>query len=229
MENVKIISDNGTEINVFGLFYVFNLKYYFIYTTGEIVENDYVKLYVVQVCKEIKNTPNGPLDTGYMLGMEISNTEEWAKVQDSITKIVEDKKNGTQNPEIQYLPMTMLNNLKIVSNNKFKLMRNIVENNFKVELIPNTQEIVQNEVNVDITNNTFNNSVPLNQLIETPTQIVEPIPTTAPINPNNNESVGEVIIDYRARFFEEQDKNQELQEQIKMLNEKLENIKNIVG
>lgn len=221
MENIKIISDNGIEINVSGLFYVFNSKYYFIYTTGEKVDEEYVRLYVVQVCKEVKNTPSGPVDTGYMLGMEISNPDEWAKVQDSITKIVEDKKNGTQNPEIQYLPMTMLVNLKVISNNKFKLMKTIVQDNFKVQLVED--------------NNNTVNTVPVEQVIEpiqpVVEQVIQPIDPiieqAEPIN-NSSESVGEVIIDYRARFFEEQQKNEALNEEIKILKEKLENIKNII-
>ena len=32
MENVKIILENGTQTDVLGVFYVFNSKYYFIYT-----------------------------------------------------------------------------------------------------------------------------------------------------------------------------------------------------
>ena len=134
MENTKIFIDNGSEANVNGIFYVFNSKYYFIYTMSELDETDYVRLYVVQVCKEIQNTPTGPIDTGYMLGMEISNPEEWSRVQESITKIVEDKKNNTTNSDIQYLPMSMLTNLKIISKNKFKLMKNIVQDNFKVSI-----------------------------------------------------------------------------------------------
>ena len=221
MENIKIISDNGIEINVSGLFYVYNSKYYFIYTTGEKVDEEYIRLYVVQVCKEVKNTPSGPVDTGYMLGMEISNPDEWAKVQDSITKIVEDKKNGTQNPEIQYLPMTMLVNLKVISNNKFKLMKTIVQDNFKVQLVED--------------NNNTVNTVPVDQVIESiqpvVEQVIQPIDPiidqAEPIN-NSSQPIGEVIIDYRARFFEEQQKNEALNEEIKTLKEKLENIKNII-
>ena len=204
MENITIISDNGVEINVNGIFYVFNSKYYFIYTMGEIDENEYVKLYVVQVCKEVQNTPNGPVDTGYMLGMEITNPEEWGKVQESITKIVEDKKSGTQSPEIQYLPINMLVQLKIASKNKFKLMKHIVVENFKAPLIINTQRNENNSIDVDL-NNSIESSV------------------------KNTDIKDDVIIDYRTRFFEEQEKNQALEQQIKELNEKLENIKNIVG
>ena len=198
MDNVKIISDNGVEVNVNGIFYVFNSKYYFIYTMGELDENEYVKLYLVQVCKEVQNTNAGPVDTGYMLGMEITDSAEWKNVQSSITKIVDDKKSGTTSSEIQYLPITMLVNLKIVSTNKFKLMKHIIEENFKVVLTSPS--------------------------VQTPNVV-------APVNvqPSNSNANGDVIIDYRARFFEEQDKNQQLEEQIKGLEEKINNIKNIVG
>ncbi len=196
MDNVKIISDNGVEVSVNGVFYVFNSKYYFIYTMGELDENEYVKLYLVQVCKEVQNTNAGPVDTGYMLGLEITDPAEWKNVQGSITKIVDDKKSGTTSSEIQYLPITMLVNLKIVSTNKFKLMRHIIEENFKVVLPRQT--------------NTSESSAP--NVVEQPQNNVE----------------GDVIIDYRAKFFEEQDKNQQLEEQIKGLEEKINNIKSII-
>lgn len=243
MENVKIILENGTQTDVLGVFYVFNSKYYFIYTIKEVDENDYVKLYVVQVCKEMQNTPTGPIDTGNMLGMEISNTEEWGKVQQSITKIVEDKKNNTQNSEIQYLPMNMLVNLKIISKNKFKLMKQIVEENFKVNIISNITEnnnanetiniqpidpmqpTISNQISTPTNSNGVsmdNTGVPLHDLS------VNENTSTSDIN-NNLGSNGDVIIDYRAKLFEEQEKNSILEEQIKLLNEKLDSIKQILG
>lgn len=236
MENVKIILDNGAETNVNGIFYVFNSKYYFIYTSGELDETGYVKLYVVQVCKEVQKTPTGPVDTGYMLGMEIKDSDEWSKVQTSITKIVEDKKNRTQSPEIQYLPMNMLVNLKIVSKNKFKLVKEIVENNFKITITPQALPAVNNVVNSVLDLN-LDSNVPLNQSsieeikpLETLNNNVLPATNLETINNViETENKSEVIIDYRARFFEEQEKNQQLEEQIRILNEKLENIKNIIG
>lgn len=226
MENTKIFLDNGTETNVNGIFYVFNSKYYFIYTMSELDENDYVRLYVVQVCKEIQNTPTGPIDTGYMLGMEISNSEEWARVQESITKIVEDKKNNTTNSDIQYLPMSMLTNLKIISKNKFKLMKGIVKDNFKVE--------IQSSLETNVTSDSLTPIQPLEPISNAvtndstiPLENLTAIPTTGntPLTTND----GDVIIDYRSRFFEEQEKNQELEEQLKIMNQKLEQIKNIIG
>lgn len=236
MENTKIFLDNGTESTVNGIFYVFNSKYYFIYTMREFDENDYVRLYVVQVCKEIQNTPTGPVDTGYMLGMEISNSEEWSRVQESITKIVEDKKNNTVNSEIQYLPINMLKNLKIISKNKFKLMKNIIEDNFKVNI-----GIPTETASLGDSQNNYNDLVQNDSL--TPIQPLEPISnavmndstlplenlTTIPTNTTSNTKDSDVIIDYRSRFFEEQEKNQALEEQLKILNQKIENIKNILG
>lgn len=226
MENTKIFLDNRTETNVNGIFYVFNSKYYFIYTMSELDENDYVRLYVVQVCKEIQNTPTGPIDTGYMLGMEINNTEEWARVQESITKIVEDKKNDTTNSDIQYLPISMLTNLKIISKNKFKLMKGIVQDNFKVE-IQSTEDT--NSISGSLTS--IQSLEPISNTVDNdstiPLENLSTIPTTG--NAISTTSDGDVIIDYRSRFFEEQEKNQELEEQLKILNQKLEQIKNIIG
>lgn len=226
MENTRIFLDNGAETNVNGIFYVFNSKYYFIYTMSELDENDYVRLYVVQVCKEIQNTPTGPIDTGYMLGMEINNPEEWTRVQESITKIVEDKKNNTTNSDIQYLPISMLTNLKIISKNKFKLMKGIVQENFKVE--------IQSEKDPNLVSDSLTPIQPLNPISNAvsndstiPLENLNTLPITGNITSTTNE--GDVIIDYRSRFFEEQEKNQELEEQLKNLNQKLEQIKNIIG
>jgi len=226
MENTKIFIDNGSEANVNGIFYVFNSKYYFIYTMSELDETDYVRLYVVQVCKEIQNTPTGPIDTGYMLGMEISNPEEWSRVQESITKIVEDKKNNTTNSDIQYLPMSMLTNLKIISKNKFKLMKNIVQDNFKVSIdITSTIETSNDALTPIQTIEPISNAVMNNSSI--PLENLSTIPTTSNTIVTTND--GDVIIDYRSRFFEEQEKNQELEEQLKNLNQKLDQIKSILG
>ena len=226
MENTKIILDNATETNVNGIFYVFNSKYYFIYTMRELDENDYVRLYVVQVCKEVQNTPTGPIDTGYMLGMEINDSEEWARVQESITKIVEDKKNNTTNSDIQYLPISMLVNLKIIGKNKFKLMKSIVQDNFKIEIKSSEEtKIISSNLTLTQPSGAISSSVTNDSAI--PLENLATIPTTGniPSTPNN----GDVIIDYRSRFFEEQEKNRELEEQLKSLNQKLEQIKNIIG
>ena len=131
MESVKILID-GIEKEVFGVFYVYNAKYYFIYTEKEIDENGYVILYMTQVGKETQSTPNGNVETGFLVGMEITNPEEQKNVQASISYIVEDKKNGTKNPQIQYMPMNMLAKFKIISKKRFRLLKSIMEDNFKL-------------------------------------------------------------------------------------------------
>jgi hypothetical protein len=209
MNNAKIFLENGSQTDVKGIFYIFNSKYYFLYTLGELAENEYVQLYLVQVCKEVQNTEVGPVETGYMIGMETSDRDEWKKLQDSVTIIVDNKKNGTQNSEIQYLPIEMLNNLKIVSKNKIKLLKHLLDDVFKIN-VSNFQvnKVVDNSIFQDTnyggTNITTKNSEG-NQLDE------------------------EVIIDYRAKFFEEQEKNEELEEQIKKLNDKLKAVKEILN
>lgn len=233
MNNVKIFSENGLQTEVNGLFYIFDSKYYFMYTQGELDENEYVKLYVAQVCKEVKNTATGPVDTGYMLGMEISNSDDWVKVQQSITKIVEDKKNNTQSSEIQYLPINMLVNLKVIGKNKFKLMKHIVEDDFKVTLkSSDTQNLNSNisannqELQMPVNNEVLQQNTDLT--VNKPVENVVPVEINSGIQVSNEENNTEVIIDYRTRFFEEQEKNRVLQDEINALNQKLQNIKQII-
>lgn len=224
MNNVKIFTENGLQTEVNGLFYIFDSKYYFMYTQGELDENEYVKLYVTQVCKEVKNTPNGPVDTGYMLGMEISNPEDWSKVQQSITKIVEDKKNNTQSSEVQYLPINMLVNLKVIGKNKFKLMKRIVEDDFKVTLKYETDQNLDS--NTAVNNEVLQQNTDLT--VNEPVENINSIDVNDGIQVSTEENNTEVIIDYRTRFFEEQEKNRVLQEEINSLNQKLQNIKQIL-
>lgn len=254
MDKVKIILENGSETEVYSIFYLYNSKYYFIYTTGEIDENGYVVLHLVQVGKEIKNTPEGTIDTGYMVGVEISNLDEWKSVQESITEIVNDKKNNTKSDKIQYLPYSMLTTLKIVSNKTFRLMKSIVENQFGVDLgmVQNSKDsqlLNQNDLNdsnllnTDVQNQTNETSVLLSE-IPTQSQPIQSINNqvdtfnTLLTSHNNDENQvtnvsddllnSNVIIDYRAKFFEEQEKNKQLQLQINELQQKLENIKKVV-
>ena len=277
MEKLNIILSNGMESTVDCLFYLYNSKYYFIYTTKEIDENGYVVLHLVQVGKEIQNTPNGQVDTGNMVGVEISDPEEWKSVQASISKIIEDAKNGTTSPEIQILPLSMITKLKIVSEKTFRLLKDIVVNSLKVD-IPDvvaqantlnsvTEPIVPNIDQANINNtpqpdslyNVTPNSVdmgaqqdvaqapiqpniyPTDNLVQTPTidqsaTQVENVTSETPVQPSiyptepsaPAEDDSTVIIDYRARFFEEQEKNNELQRQIDELNKKISDIKNII-
>lgn len=216
MENVKIILENGIEKNVNGIFYLYNSKYYFIYTEKEVDQNGYVVLHLVQVGKEIKNTQTGPVETGYMIGVEISDQDEWGKVQQSITKIVEDKKNNTQSTDIQYLPISMLNNLKIISKKTFRLMKNIIEDAFKVSI----------DESVD-TEKLHDSEIP-DTVASEPATVQSEEKVDQPQYQSSYKEDDDVIIDYRSRFFEEQEKNENLQKQIDELNQKLESIRKIL-
>jgi len=228
MENVKILID-GIQKDVYGLFYVFNSKYYFIYTEKEVDENNYVILYMSQIGKETKNTEAGPVDTGYMVGVEVTDNDEQQNVQTSISYIVEDKKNNTVNPLIQYLPMSMLTNLKIVSKKRFRLLKSVMVENFKLQfenapisetrLDRNDMHLVstvemQNYHNLG---NVDSTAIPLSELTPPQVQIV-----------GNASTSSDVIIDYRSKYFEVEEKNKELQEQINELNQKLNDIKKVI-
>ena len=220
MDKVKIILENGVEKEVDGIFYLYNTKYYFMYTEKEIDENGYVVLHLVQVGKEMKNTQQGPVDTGYMIGVEITDQNEWGAVQQSITKIVEDKKNNTQSEGIQYLPINMLSTLKIMSKKTFRLMRSVIEGNFGVDLGNITLQAPA------LTDNTQSVNTVTTQEVQTQTTNAQPSNSYANVNMGRDDS--EVIVDYRSRFFEEQEKNIALEAQLNELLGKIENIKKII-
>lgn len=228
MDQVKIITKQGVEESVYGIFYTYNNKYYFIYTLANIDENGYVVLHIVQVGKEVKNTPTGPVDTGYMVGVEISNEEEWKSVQNSITKLVESKKNGVENSEIQYLSVDMLSSLKIMSSRTFKLVKNIVEQYFNVK------------IDAASTQNTIVIPQPAKELAPIPADTFDSnnisqyaqsngfsnTSSTTEIESTNQQN--EMVIDYRTKFFEEQETNKQLLQKVEELNKKIDDIKQII-
>lgn len=187
MEQITILDSNGLQKEVSGLLYAYEGKYYFIYTDKELDENGYVVLHLCQVGKEVINKDGVPTETGYMVGIEISNPEEWQKVQESITKIVESKKEEKENPEIHYFPTTMLGTLKVTSSKTFRLIKSVLEKCFNIEFPKiDAEEVIVGE-------NKYNS-----------------------------------VIDYRTSFFEEQQKNAELQTKIQELEEKIASIKSII-
>jgi len=259
MEQVNIILENGIQKVVDSIFYLYNSKYYFVYTEKELDENNYVIFYLVEVGKEIKNTATGSLDTGYMVGIEVNDNKI---KQDSITKLVEYIKSGNTNSEIKYLPMSMLSTLKIMTKNTFRLKKEVVKENFKLDipvddLNPNgisvlnqaqpaeNSSITETELNLSnevstipesaINENSSILGVPVQNDLENKTLGILSLditPNLESISPNleNNDPItsGDVIIDYRSKFFEEQEKNKELQLKIEELTQKLETIKNII-
>ena len=230
MEKVKIILENGIEKEVDSIFYLYNSKYYFIYTEKELDENGYVVLYMTQVGKETSNTQSGVVETGYMIGVEVTDPEEQKNVQMSVSYIVEDKKNGTTNPAIQYLPINMLTNLKIISKKRFRLLKNIMVDNFNLSFENETIKTEETQNVLDTLKPVDNSTLINEQSVAQPLNRISNIDVQVPENSNevNKPPEENVIIDYRARFFEEQQKNTELQMQIDDLTQKLDNIKKII-
>ena len=150
MDKVKAILDGENEILVDGLFYLYNSKYYLIYTEKEIDENGYVVMHLSQVGKEIKKSENGTVDTGYMVGVEIQDIEDWRNVQKSISTIVDDKKNGKSSPDIKILPMNMIKKIKILGSKKFRLVKDLLEQHFEITFdnnAPLLEKNIEPEVN----------------------------------------------------------------------------------
>ena len=201
MDKLNVLLENGEQKEVDCIFYLYNQKYYFIYTEKELDGNDYVKMNVVQVGKEVNQTPNGPVDTGYLIGVDVNSPEESQNVQESITKIVDDKKNGTQSQEIKYMPIAMLQNFKIVSKKPFRLLKTLVEKYFGLTI---EDEFIKN--------------------VNSQSEFDNPIVSETSEFDNSSD----VIVDYRSKFFEEEDKNKELQRIIDELKAKLESIKGII-
>lgn len=189
MEKLNIILEDGIDTEVNSLFYLYNSKYYFIYTTKEIDENGYVILYLTQIGKEVSNTPNGPVETGYMIGAEITDPEEWKQAQVSISKIVETAKTKVADPSIQILPLSMLSKLKITGKKKFRLLKDIVKNDLDVEFEESLEE-----------------------------------PTHEVVSAQEN-----IVVDYRSKLFEEQQKNEELTKQVEQLTNKINEIQKIIS
>lgn len=253
MDIVNITLENGILKEVYGIFYLYNSKYYFIYTENEVDENGYTVLHLVQVGKEIVNTQSGKVDTGNMVGIEVADSNEWRIVQDSITKIVDDKKNNTQNPDIQYLPINMLVNLKIMNKKTFRLMKNVVEGwlksnqqneniinensnaNLPFESVNQTDNLIQNVPSENLYGNMQNTNFDQNNFNSQQTNWETQSDYSQGYSQgysqdttNNMTQQSDVIIDYRSSFFEEQAKNQQLQMEIDELNQKLLKIKEII-
>jgi len=129
MEELKIFSENGSLIDVNCIYYYSNSNYYFIYTTKEIDENGYVVLYIVKIVREAVQNPS---DSG-LVGIKVTDEEEWKNVQADVSKILEDKKNKT-NTAVHYLDSKNLVNLKIRDSRIFRLRPDIMKDSFEIDL-----------------------------------------------------------------------------------------------
>ncbi len=176
MDNTEVTIENTLK-NVQGIYYISNNNYYFLYTEGKRDDNGYIIINIVKVLQEVVNTPTGQTPTGNLVGLTISEEQEWKNVQKDISNILDDKQNKKREA-VRYLDINLLQRLIIKSNRIFRLKE-------------------------EMYNKTFNQSTEL---------------------PDNN-----LILDFKNRYYEETEKNRQLEEQVKSLTEKLNQIKNIIG
>ncbi|MBQ9318070.1 MAG: hypothetical protein IJR82_00355 [Bacilli bacterium] len=177
MDSVEITIDNSQK-KVDGIYYISGNSYYFLFTEKERDENDYIILKIVKVLQEVVNTPTGQNTTGNLVGVAITDDQEWKNVQKDITNIIDDKQNKKLE-SVRYLDINLLQKLIIKDSKVFRLKEEMYNKVFKVN--------------------------------------------------NHNEDAGNLILDYKNRYYEETDKNRKLEEEIKILKEKLNQIKNIIG
>ena len=176
MDNVNVTIENVVK-NVQGIYYISNNNYYFLYTEKQRDENGYIILNIVKVLQEVVNTPTGQAPTGNLVGLSITDEEEWKNVQKDISNIIDDKQNKKREA-VRYLDINLLQKLIVKSTRIFRLKNEIYKKTFKID----------NE------------------------------------NLDNN-----LILDFKNRYYEETEKNRQLEEEIKNLKEKLNQIKNIIG
>lgn len=176
MNSKEIIDAQGNKITVNGIYYISNNNnYYFIYTKKEQDSENRIIFYVVKILQEVVNGENGPTPTGYLLGLKISDDNEYDLVKKDIINIVNDKENNTES--VRYLDLDMLNNLKIKDTRTFKLSEDIYNKMFS-----NTNEI-EEDVEKD-TNDTsdINNNINVEELIR------------------ENEKLKQEIAEYKRKF-----------------------------
>lgn len=176
MDNVEVTIENEVK-SVKGIYYISNNNYYFLYTENKFDENGYIIISIVKVLQEVVNTPTGQAPTGNLIGITISDEQEWKNVQKDISNIIDDKQNKKREA-VRYLDINLLQKLIVKSTRIFRLKNEIYKKTFNID----------NE------------------------------------NLDNN-----LILDFKNRYYEETEKNRQLEEEIKTLKEKLNQIKNIIG
>lgn len=175
MDSVEIVVNNELK-RVNGIYYISNNNYYFLYTDNTRDENSYVILNIVKVLQEVSSTPNGQVPTGNLIGISISDDQEWKNVQHDISNIIDDKQNKKKSA-VRYLEICLLKQLIIKGSRIFRLKEEI-----------------------------FNRS----------------------LNQSGNSGNNGLILDYKNQYYEATDKIRLLEEEVKNLKDKLNQIKNII-
>ena len=219
MSRVEIIDENGNKVSVDGIYYVSNNNYYFIYTKEELDENGHIILYILKILQEVTNTPNGPVPTGYLIGIKVTDEDEYNLVKQDITNIVAEKQNNAE-AKVMYLDMSMLQNLKVKDSRIFKLDVNLYNKIFKNNSIDpsvDTNNVSDNQTIQDNNNQALDNSSNQTEILSNSEAPVE-------TNPDN----GDNLVNYQEKYEEELRKNEQLQNEIDNLNNILNQIRSII-
>ena len=176
MDNTEVTIENVVK-NVQGIYYISNNNYYFLFTEKQRDENGYIILNIVKVLQEVVNTPTGQAPTGNLVGLSITDEQEWKNVQKDISNIIDDKQNKKMEA-VRYLDINLLQKLIVKNTRIFRLKEEMYNKTFE----QNTEKVEDN-----------------------------------------------LILDFKNKFYEEVEKNRILEEENKNLNEKLNQIKNIIG
>ena len=216
MNKAEIIDESGNKIVVDGIYYVSNNNYYFIYTKEELDEAGHIILYILKILQEVNNTPNGPVPTGFLIGVKVTDENEYNLVKQDITNIVAEKQNNTE-AKVMYLDISMLQNLKVKDSRTFKLDVNLYNRLFKNNNVVE-ESIVDNPVNQNVDNNIVNDANQKNESLNVS---------------NNNENTSETSVEidsssYKDMYEEEVIKTEKLQNEINNLNNIINQIKNII-
>lgn len=129
MKDVEITIENAKKV-VQGIYYISNNNYYFLYTEGKADENGYIILNIVKVLQEVVNTPAGQSPTGNLVGLTISDENEWKSTQKDISNIIADKQNH-KNEAVRYLDISLLKNLIVKDSKIFRLKEDMYNKTFK--------------------------------------------------------------------------------------------------
>lgn len=126
MDDLNIIDESGINVLVSGIYYISNNNYYFIYTKGQIDENNHVILYITKVLREVINKEGVQIPTGYLIGVKIDNEDEYNIVKQDIINIIDEKK-GHKDLIVRYLDVGMLKSFKVRDYRTFKLDKKLYD------------------------------------------------------------------------------------------------------
>lgn len=145
MNKVEIMDIDGRKIIVGGIYYISNNNYYFIYTKEEKDDEGHIILYILKILQEVINTQNGPMPTGYLIGIKVTDENEYDLIKKDVINIVNDKQNG-QGQSVRYLDLSYLKNLKVKDYRVFKLNTDIYNESLKKD---NNKVVNQNDMVMD--------------------------------------------------------------------------------